>query len=95
MRSSAKEAMGNTGLETDVDKKSFLAADKLIIWETELLSSTLGSFNTLPKGVKTLPKGALKGKVQLRISKMQAVENREIMVQKIKQMKTYWLYNIK
>lgn len=45
MRSRAHEVMQNTGLEAEVDKKPFWAADKLLIWETELLSFTVDSFN--------------------------------------------------
>lgn len=37
--------------------------------------------------MKKLPKGALKGNVQLTIGTLQALENREIMVQKLKQIK--------
>lgn len=45
MRSRAHKVMQNTGLEAEVDKKPFWAADKLLIWETELLSFTVDSFN--------------------------------------------------
>lgn len=57
MKSSAKELTGNTGLEAEVDKKPFLAANKLLTWESELLSFTVDSFN-----YEKIPKRCLKRK---------------------------------